>query len=132
MSILPILSQSGRLDWGVKPYDPGTNGGIAGSVFYDTVRAEDDAAYAGAEPWQPGIPGLPVHLWATVPCGTNPGAPCNDTGMYELEPDGSYAKGHLLNTTVTESYVRPKDCVVRDVNGDPITVPVAPAIHWRL
>ncbi|MFN2270987.1 MAG: IPT/TIG domain-containing protein, partial [Anaerolineae bacterium] len=120
VSILPILSQRGRLDWGVKPYDPGTNGGIAGSVFYDTMRAEDDAAYAGAEPWQPGIPGLEMRLYAPVPCGTT-GADCDTaTGMYELASDGSYAKGYLLNTTTTEHYVRPKDCVVRDVNGDPI------------
>lgn len=126
VSILPILSQWGRLDWGVKPYGPGTNGGIAGSVFYDTVRAEDDAAYAGAEPWQPGIPDLEMRLYGTVPCGTTPGADCDATGMYELAPDGSYAKGYLLNTTTTEHYVRPKDCVVRDVNGDPIDIPSLP------
>jgi hypothetical protein len=58
MAVLPIFSQPVRLDWGVKfPTTQGTNGGIAGTVFYDTVRAEDDARYAGAEPWQPGIPG---------------------------------------------------------------------------
>ena len=61
VNVLPIFSQWGRLDWGVKLYDPGTNGGIAGTVFYDTVRAEDDGAYAGAEPWQPGIPDLELQ-----------------------------------------------------------------------
>ena len=44
----------------------GTNGGIVGTVFYDTMRAEDDARYAGAEPWQPGIPDLTMNLYATV------------------------------------------------------------------
>ena len=126
VSILPILSQRGRLDWGVKPYAAGTNGGIAGSVFYDTVRAEDDAAYAGAEPWQPGIPDLEMRLYATVLCGTTPGAACDAAGMYELAPDGAYAKGELLNTTTTESFVRPKNCVVRDVKGNPLDVPSLP------
>ncbi len=126
VSILPVLSQLGRLDFGVKHYDPGTNGGIAGSVFYDTARAEDDAAYAGAEPWQPGIPDLEMRLWKPVPCGTNPGVPCDTNGNFEIAPDGSLAKGILLNTTITEHYVRPKDCVVRDVNGDPMDIPSLP------
>ncbi|MGC9358254.1 MAG: IPT/TIG domain-containing protein, partial [Anaerolineae bacterium] len=46
--------------------------------------------------------------------------------MYELAADRSYAKGPLLNTTVTERYVRPKNCVPRDVNGDPIDFPSLP------
>jgi hypothetical protein len=125
IAVLPILSQNARLDWGVKPYDPGTNGGIAGTVFYDTMRAEDDAAYAGAEPYQPGIPDLTMNLYATVPCtATTP--TCDASGTYALEGDGSYAKGALLNTTVTENFVRPKDCQPRDVNGDPVTFPSLP------
>ncbi|HSJ52480.1 MAG TPA: hypothetical protein VLC52_01935, partial [Anaerolineae bacterium] len=125
MAALPIFSQAGRLDWGVKFYDPGTNGGIAGTVFYDTVRAEDDAAYAGAEPWQPGIPDLTLQLWAPVPC---PGlaATCDASGLYLLEADGSYAKGALLNETVTENFVRPKDCQPLDVYGDPVDFPSFP------
>ncbi len=126
VDVLPILSQRGRLDWGVTPYDPGANGGIAGTVFYDTMRAEDDARFAGAEPYQPGIPGLTMNLYATVPCGTTAGAACDDSGTYELAADGSYAKGALLNTTVTEDFVRPKDCQPRDVNGDPVTFPSLP------
>ena len=35
---------------------------------------------------------------------------CDNLDMYELAPDGSYAKGPLLDTTVTERFVRPKDC----------------------
>jgi hypothetical protein len=125
VGVLPILSQRGRLDWGVKFYEPGINGGIAGTVFYDTMRAEDDARYAGAEPYQPGVPDLTVNLYATVPCGTT-GAACDATDTYELAADGSYAKGALLNTTVTENFVRPKDCQPRDVNGDPVTFPSLP------
>ena len=125
LAVLPIFSQAGRLDWGVKFYDPGTNGGIAGTVFYDTVRAEDDAAYAGAEPWQPGIPGLTLQLWEPVEC-PGPTANCDPTGRYLLADDGSIAKGALLNETVTEDWVRPKDCQPLDVYGDPVDYPSMP------
>jgi len=125
VSILPILSQWARLDWGVKAYEPGTNGGIAGTVSLDLMRAEDDAAYAGAEPYQPGIPDLTIELWEPVPC-TGASAWCSDDGLYELAPDGSYAKGALLNSIENENYIRPKDCVVRDVNGDPVEFPSMP------
>jgi hypothetical protein len=118
VATLPILSQRGRLDWGVKFYEPGTNGGIAGSVFYDTVRAEDDAAFAGAEPWQPGIPGLTMRLYATVKDGA---------GNVLYDPvDGSAQKGNLLWVTETENFVRPQGCTVRDVNGDPVQFPSMP------
>jgi hypothetical protein len=117
VNVLPIFSQWGRLDWGVTFYEPGTNGGIAGTVFYDTARAEDDARYAGAEPWQPGIPALEMRLYATVK---------DAQGDFVFEADGSYMKGPLLATTVTEDYVRPKDCQPLDVDGNPVDFPALP------
>ena len=39
------------------------NGGIAGTVTYDTTRNELDPAYAVTEDYQPGIPGLTMHLY---------------------------------------------------------------------
>ena len=73
VSVLPIIGLSGRVDWGVHAYDPtGTNGvdpqngGIVGTVSYDTTRNELDPQYAAAEDWQPGISGVPVELYAPV------------------------------------------------------------------
>jgi hypothetical protein len=131
VGFLPILGQGGRLDWGVHEYDAaGTsggvdprNGGIVGSVFYETTRNEFVPQYEAVEPWSPGIPGLTMNLYATVPCGTTPGAPCDAMGMYELAPDGSYAKGALLNTTPTEVWEQPVDCTARDANGVPLPFP---------
>ncbi|MEW6400310.1 MAG: SdrD B-like domain-containing protein, partial [Chloroflexota bacterium] len=91
VGILPILGQGGRLDWGVKAYAPGTNGGIVGTVFYDVTRNELDPQYQAVEPWAPGIPNLLLVVSKPVYCGTT-AAPCDPTGTFELAPDGSYAK----------------------------------------
>ncbi len=123
VSVLPIIGLSGRLDWGVKQYAAGTNGGIVGTVSYDTTRNELDPRYAFVEIWQPGIPNLTVNLHAPVICGTHAGTSCDSTGRYELAPDGSFAKGKLLNVYVTENWQRPKGCVARNVDGDPLTYP---------
>jgi hypothetical protein len=127
VSVLPIIGLSGRVDWGVHAYDAtGTNGidpqngGIVGSVSYDTTRNELDPQYAAAEDWQPGVSGMTVDLFATVPCGTNSGTPCDARGDYELAADGSYARGKLLNTYVSETWQRPTGCVARDVDGKPL------------
>lgn len=125
VDVLPILGQKGRLDWGVKAYGDDENGGIAGSVFYDTVRAEDEARYAGVEPWQPGVPDLEMQLFEAKPCEAGVSPYCDPTGTYELAADGSIARTTPLPlaTTPTESFTRPKGCTPRDVDGNPITLP---------
>lgn len=129
VGVLPMLGQRGRLDWGVKPYDAeGTaggprNGGIVGTVSYETTRNELDPRYLAVEGWQPGIPGLTVNLYAPVFC-TLASVLCDADSIYELDPiDGSYKKGPLLNSTVTESWEQPTDCIARDANGVPLRYP---------
>lgn len=129
VSVLPIIGLAGRLDWGVHSYDATgangidpRNGGIVGTVSYDTTRNELDAQFAFVEDWQPGVSGLTVNLYEPVTCGTT-SAPCDVTGRYELDLDGAYTKGQLLNTYVTETWERPTGCVARDVNGDPLVYP---------
>ncbi|MCW2761582.1 MAG: pectin esterase [Marmoricola sp.] len=127
ISTLNTIGLSGTIDWGVRPYnasgqngiDP-RNGGIVGSISYDTTRNELDPQYAASEDWQPGISDLPVKLYDTVPCGTNAGAPCDDNEILEVAPDGSYKKGRLLNTYVSEHWSRPTGCTARDVDGKPL------------
>ncbi len=75
VNTLPIIGLSGTLDWGVHSYDArGTNGvdprngGIVGSISYDTTRNELDPRYAAVEDWQPGVPDLTVDLYAPVEC----------------------------------------------------------------
>ncbi len=132
VSVLPIIGMAGHIDWGVHSYDPTgrngidpRNGGIVGTVSYDTTRNELDAQYAFVEDWQPGIPGVTVGLYEPVDCGTNllssgDPVPCDVTDRYELAADGSFAMGTLLNTYVTEQWQRPTGCVARDVDGNPL------------
>ena len=127
ISVLPIIGLSGRVDWGKHVYDPTgangvdpRNGGIVGTVSYDTTRNELDPRYSATEDWQPGISGLTMKLYAPVACGTSAGAACDASGRYELAADGSFAKSPLLNTYVTEAWQRPKGCVARDVDGNPL------------
>jgi uncharacterized repeat protein (TIGR01451 family) len=130
VSLLPIIGLSGTIDWGVHAYDPTgangvdpQNGGIVGSISYDTTRNELDPQYAVAEDWQPGVQGITVELHAPVPCLTNPGTPCDARGDYELNPDGSYAQGKLLNTYVSETWEKPTGCIARDVDGNELMNP---------
>ncbi len=127
VSTLNMIGLSGQMDWGVHAYDPTgnngidpRNGGIVGSLSYDTTRNELDPRYAAAEDWQPGISDLPVELYAPVDCPLDGSEPCDEDGYYQLAPDGSYAKGKLLNTYVSEHWSRPTGCTARDVDGKPL------------
>jgi hypothetical protein len=135
VSFLPIIGLAGRLDWGVHAYDPTgrngldlQNGGIVGTVSYDTTRNELDPRYAAVENWQPGIPDLWVNLYLPVPCPLDantglPTAPCDASGRYQLASDGSIMKGQLLNRYLTETWARPTGCQPRDIAGNPLTYP---------
>ena len=89
VNVHPVIGLGGRLDWGVKAYAPGTNGGIVGTISYDTTRNELDPAYAAIEDWQPSIAGLKVDLYAPVACPYDthgePTAPCDANGFVPAE-----------------------------------------------
>ncbi len=146
VSTLPVIGLGGRIDWGVHSYDArGTNavdprnGGIVGTVSYDTTRNELDPRYAAVEDWQPGVPDLTVELYEPTACPLDDNGdplaptatgylPCDPSGMYALAPDGSYLTGQRLNTYLTETWQRPGlngdgDCVPRDVEGNELTYP---------
>ena len=97
VSTLPIIGLGGTVDWGVHAYDPtGTNGidprngGIVGSVSYDTTRNELDPQYAaprtGSRACRTSRSSC-TRRWTAAPTRR---APCDPTGHYELDHDGSY------------------------------------------
>ena len=126
ISTLPIIGLGGRLDWGVHTYDATgatggvdpRNGGIVGTVSYDTTRNELDPRYAAVEDWQPGVSGLTVDLFTPVACGTTTTTRCDTTGRYELDANGAYSVGTKINTYVTEKWHQPTGCTARDIDGN--------------
>jgi uncharacterized repeat protein (TIGR01451 family) len=127
VSVHPIIGLSGTLDWGKHNYDASgangidpRNGGIVGTVSYDTTRNETDPRYAAVEDWQPSIADVTVWLFAPVACGTTLGAGCDASGRFELEADGSLRKGKRLNAYVSETWQRPTGCVARGADGTPM------------
>jgi len=64
MGLQTFLGQTNVMDFGKAAYAPGENGGITGIVYYAITRAEDDPRLAAAEEWEPGIPRVPVILYA--------------------------------------------------------------------
>ena len=130
-----IIGLGGRMDWGVHSYnangsngiDP-RNGGIVGTVSYDTTRNELDPRYAAVEDWQPGVPDLTVDLYTPVDCEDELTQACDPGGYYRLDSDGSYMKGQLLNSTPTETWQRPGTnddgiCSPRDADGNRLGYP---------
>jgi len=114
ISILPIIGLGGRVDWGVQPYAGAENGGIAGTVTYDTTRNELDPAAAATETYQPGIPGIKMRLFAVA---RDP-----KTGQPLTNPDGSVQRGpQLADAYTSETWEQPRGCMARQYNGTQLT-----------
>ncbi|GAA1892764.1 hypothetical protein [Lapillicoccus jejuensis] len=120
---LPIIGLGGKVDWGVTPFAKTENGGIAGTVTYDTTRNELDPKDAVTEAYQPGIPGLQVDLFKPVPCPADGSAACSADGRYEIGADGAYVRSTTtpLQTYTTEGWNAPKGCTARMWNGVPLS-----------
>lgn len=142
LSFLPTIGLGARIDWGVQRYAPGTNGGIVGTVSYDTTRNELDPAQAATEGYSPGIPNVLVRLYASVPCDAATAAdsnqclkgkkivplsipdPANPTAPMVTNPAadrGALVHGPELNRTLSETYQPPRGCTARGYNGVPLT-----------
>lgn len=120
VNVLPVLGLGGRVDWGVRPYAPGTNGGIVGTVTYDTTRNELDPAYAVTEGYQPGIPGVPVHLFPVLK--DSAGNPVLD-GRGLPQKDGAH---ELTAPYISETWAAPKGCTPRQWDGSSLGLAALP------
>ncbi len=89
LDMLPIIGLSGRVDWGVQPYAADENGGIVGTVSYDSTRNEHNPAQAGTEAYQPSVAGIQMQLWT-------PGANHETYADGTLGPDGASIAGALV------------------------------------
>lgn len=109
---LTWAAKTNRIDWGMKEYPLTltdntviTNGGISGIVYYATMRNEINPQNALPEDYEPGVPNVEVKL-------------------YRVNSDSTLA---LINTTQTDAWEQPENCLLPDGNIDPgcIEVPNA-------
>lgn len=137
-NVLNIFGLGGKIDIGVQPYAPGTNGGIVGTVSYDVTRNELNPRNAATEDWQPGVPDMTMQLWRpaknpdgsfrTVGTGPNKGAIvqlCGASGNTE-RPLAQYGRidapggcDPIQAPQTTEHWSRPEGCIARTADGTP-------------
>jgi len=124
LNFLPIIGLGAQIDWGVEPYPTGSNGGIVGTVSYDTTRNELDPAQAASESYQPGIPDVPVSLYNSVPCAATTPADIalNCRLGKQVDLSGALVKGPKIGASYTsETWQPPRGCTARDYKGTPLT-----------
>ena len=121
VNVLPIIGLKGRIDWGVQRYSGAENGGIVGTVTYDTTRNELDPTHAVTEPYQPGIPGLTTHLYYPLrdAAGTVLTDPTTGAARLMLGTDGKPLD--LADPYVTETWDQSRGCTNRMHDGTPLT-----------
>jgi len=67
-----LLGSNNFMEFAMKPFMPGENGGIKGHVLYAPTRPFDDPALLVQLQWSPGVPNVKVNLYqeGTGPDGT--------------------------------------------------------------
>ncbi len=67
-----LLGQNSFVEFAMKPFAPGENGGIKGHVLYTPTRPFDDPALLLQLSWAPGVPNVTVNLYKedAAPDGT--------------------------------------------------------------
>lgn len=58
-----LLGQHSFIDFGMKPFQQGENGGIQGMVIYSSTRPFDDPTLGLQLQWEPGVPNVTVNLY---------------------------------------------------------------------
>ncbi len=102
LSVLNQVGHSARVDWAVHPYEtdptyinqgyPST-GGIVGEMVYNTNRLTQDPHLTAAFGNEPGISGVPVHLYAPIKCDPTLAAP---VGMQCTATSTAYGTNNYL------------------------------------
>lgn len=81
-----LLGQNSYIEFAMKPFAPGENGGIKGHVIYTSTRPFDDPSHLLQLSWEPGVANVKVNLYR------------EDTG-----PDGTKTL-KLVDTTTSSSW----------------------------
>lgn len=81
-----LLGQNSFIEFAMKPFAPGENGGIKGHVIYTTTRPFDDPALLLQLSWEPGVANVKLNLYKE-----------------DIGPDGTKTL-KLVDTTTSSSW----------------------------
>ena len=99
-----LLGQNSFIEFGMKPFAAGENGGITGHVIYASTRPFDDPALSLQLQWEPGVPRVKLNLYRKT---------TDAFGNEQLR---------LVDTTTTTSWDDWAQGFRRDANGNLVTV----------
>ncbi len=140
INVIPWITQAVRINWAKQPYTKTENGGIVGTVSYGTTRNETQADQAKLEDWQPGIPGIRMHLFKVAKDAAGhtlydpkdgsvmvldpSGVPANQNDL--IVKDKTAASPDLYDAGpayTTERWARPVDCTTFNAKGGAVAYP---------
>ncbi|MEN6587579.1 MAG: Ig-like domain-containing protein [Sulfuricella sp.] len=97
-----LLGNNGFIEFAMKPFIPGENGGIKGHVIYTSTRPFDDPALLLQLSWEPGVANVKINLYQ----------------------EGTAADGtkslKLVDTTMTSSWDAWAQGFRKDASGNPV------------
>lgn len=132
-----LLGQNSFIEFGMKPFVPGENGGIKGHVIYASTRPFDDPALLLQLSWEPGVANVKVNLYqeGTAADGT-PTLKLVDTTTttsfddwaqgFRRNPDGSFV------TDANGRFVPNMSCPGQELgtNGNPFYFTLENSTQW--
>ena len=100
-----LLGNNAFIEFAMKPFAAGENGGIKGHVIYTSTRPFDDPALLLQLSWEPGVPDIKINLYQEA-----------------IGPDGTTTR-KLVDTTTTSSWDAWAQGFRQNQNGDPLGNP---------
>ncbi|HEY8973155.1 MAG TPA: choice-of-anchor D domain-containing protein, partial [Burkholderiaceae bacterium] len=118
-----MLGQNTFMEFPVKPFNPGENGGINGQVVYASTRPFDDPTMLLQLSWEPGVANVKVNLYSeTVDASGNTKLQLVDTTMSASFDDWAQgfrkdASGNYVKAADGTSYVPNMNCPGQDASS---------------
>jgi hypothetical protein len=115
-----LLGQNTFMEFPVKPFNPGENGGINGQVVYASTRPFDDPTLLLQLSWEPGVANVKVNLYSeTVDASGNTKLQLVDTTMSASFDDWAQgfrrdANGNYIKAADGKSFVPNMNCPGQD------------------
>lgn len=118
-----LLGQNTFMEFGVKPFNAGENGGIRGDVIYASTRPFDDPSLSLQLSWEPGVPRVKINLYSkTVDDSGNEKLTLVDTTTTASFDDWAQgfrrdAGGNLMQSSAGGGYITNMNCPGQDATS---------------